>query len=186
MSLQWCADPSSSELSSRSFSTMMHAAASVLDAMPSSTRVLRARCTSKPHASRRRSRQAAVEVQHVLEVALALTEVGRALVGELLGERLLGVVAHDDNDVSVDAARWCCCGQSSGCQMPLALVQVKVVSCSGSSGRKMRSDEGSKGPKLSHPRTVSGCLRYTQRRHLGYVAAMYANNTAVESVAVLH
>eukprot|EP00965_Chrysotila_dentata_P096896 3202199-Pleurochrysis_carterae.AAC.1 len=60
-------------------------------------------------------------MQHVLEVALALTEVGPALVGELLGERLLGVVAHDDNDVSVYAARWCCCGQSSGCQLRLDL-----------------------------------------------------------------
>eukprot|EP00965_Chrysotila_dentata_P172731 5700294-Pleurochrysis_carterae.AAC.1 len=49
-----------------------------------------------------------------------------------------------------------------------------------------RSDEGSKGPKLRHPRTVSGCIRYTQRRQLKYVAAMYATNTAVESVAFLH
>eukprot|EP00965_Chrysotila_dentata_P094686 3131271-Pleurochrysis_carterae.AAC.1 len=38
---KWCADPSSSELSSRSFSTMMCAAASVPDAMPFSTRALR-------------------------------------------------------------------------------------------------------------------------------------------------
>eukprot|EP00965_Chrysotila_dentata_P201618 6180664-Pleurochrysis_carterae.AAC.4 len=38
LSLQWLADPSSSELSSRSFSTMVRAAASVADAMPSSAR----------------------------------------------------------------------------------------------------------------------------------------------------
>eukprot|EP00965_Chrysotila_dentata_P197796 6178405-Pleurochrysis_carterae.AAC.1 len=63
-----------------------------------------------------------VEVQNVLEVALELKEFGPALVSELLGDSVLGVVGHDDVDVSVDAARWSCYGQSSGHRMPIALV----------------------------------------------------------------
>eukprot|EP00965_Chrysotila_dentata_P252742 6210848-Pleurochrysis_carterae.AAC.1 len=82
---------------------------------------------------------ALVEVQHVLKVVLELEELGPALVCELLGDSIFGVVGHDDVDVSVDAARCSCCGQSNGRQMPIALVvvQVKVVGCSGSSCRQM-------------------------------------------------
>eukprot|EP00965_Chrysotila_dentata_P256219 6212477-Pleurochrysis_carterae.AAC.1 len=63
-----------------------------------------------------------VEVQKVLEVTLELEELGPALVCEILGDSILGVVGHDDVDVSVIAARQSCCGQSSGCQMPVALL----------------------------------------------------------------
>eukprot|EP00965_Chrysotila_dentata_P128443 4246755-Pleurochrysis_carterae.AAC.2 len=58
-----------------------------------------------------------MEVQKVLEVALELEEFGSALVCKLLGDSILRVVGHDDVDISVYAARWCCSGQNSdGCQ----------------------------------------------------------------------
>eukprot|EP00965_Chrysotila_dentata_P211567 6186535-Pleurochrysis_carterae.AAC.2 len=51
-------------------------------------------------------------MQNVLEVALELEKLGPALVCKLLGDSINGLVAHDDVDVSVLAARWSCCGQS--------------------------------------------------------------------------
>eukprot|EP00965_Chrysotila_dentata_P088464 2921167-Pleurochrysis_carterae.AAC.1 len=70
-----------------------------------------------------------VEVQNVPQVALELKELGPALVGELLGDNIFGVTGHDVVEAKGDAARWCGCGQSSGCQMPLFLgsVVVKVL-----------------------------------------------------------
>eukprot|EP00965_Chrysotila_dentata_P201617 6180664-Pleurochrysis_carterae.AAC.3 len=71
-----------------------------------------------------------LEVQNVLEVALELTNLALPHLVNFLATANFAVVGHDEVDVSVDAARWCCCGQSSGCQMPIALVLVKAVGCS--------------------------------------------------------
>eukprot|EP00965_Chrysotila_dentata_P079079 2608200-Pleurochrysis_carterae.AAC.1 len=48
-----------------------------------------------------------VEVQDVLQVAVKLKELGPALVGELLGDKILGVIGHGAVVVKVGAARCC-------------------------------------------------------------------------------
>eukprot|EP00965_Chrysotila_dentata_P159562 5271359-Pleurochrysis_carterae.AAC.2 len=53
-------------------------------------------------------------------------------------DSILGVISYGAVDVRADATTWrCCCGQNSGCHMPVALVLVKVMGCCGCSLRHM-------------------------------------------------
>eukprot|EP00965_Chrysotila_dentata_P173660 5732995-Pleurochrysis_carterae.AAC.2 len=104
----------------------------------------------------------------LVEVALELEELGPALVGELLGNSILRVVCFDDVDESVDAARLCCCAQSSRSQMP---------SCTAGASQNHILDEPVVRRASSNMRDHVGQfkrseVRSTQRRHLGLVAAL--------------
>eukprot|EP00965_Chrysotila_dentata_P075627 2497611-Pleurochrysis_carterae.AAC.3 len=150
-----------------------------------------------------------VEGHNILEVALELEELGPAVVYELLGDSILGVVSHyvDDDDVRVDVARWCCCG--TGCPttfgrpyqdnvtgMPI-YAQPKSVNCgSYRACCPLRSQLCARFPQMCITMLVrsrrSGVrnevvpgLFWDALGALRCVASLYATNTAVQSAAVL-
>eukprot|EP00965_Chrysotila_dentata_P021792 721874-Pleurochrysis_carterae.AAC.1 len=116
-----------------------------------------------------------VEVQNVLEVALLeLEKLGPALVGELLGDSMLGVVGHDNVlDVGVDATRWCCCGECSGRQMLVALVLPYRRYPNGQESQV----QGTQQVLENHTKTASQTCQYGHSPHQSLVAHAGAATT---------